>query len=78
MDLTEEVLSLWSNWRVSDEADPRPNRLRRHLGRLIGGIVIALFVSALALHAATLPAGFIETQYGTDVGDSPTAMDFAP
>jgi len=48
----------------------------RRLGRLIGAL--ALFLSALALHAATLPSGFVETQYGANVGTSPTAMDFSP
>ena len=50
----------------------------RHFYRLIGGIAIALFLGGLSLHAATLPTGFIEAQFGSNVGSSPTAMEFAP
>src|SRR5882724_10476042 len=53
-------------------------RFPRHFYQLIGFIVIALFLAALSLHAATLPAGFAETQYGANLGNSPTAMAFAP
>lgn len=31
-----------------------------------------------ALSAATLPAGFVETQFGSNLGGSPTTMAFAP
>jgi glucose/arabinose dehydrogenase len=51
---------------------------RPHFGRLIGGIVISFFLSGFSLPAATLPAGFTETQFGPNVGSSPTAMEFAP
>jgi glucose/arabinose dehydrogenase len=40
-------------------------------------IAIALLLCAWSLRAATLPAGFAETQYGANVGTSPTAMEFA-
>ena len=53
-------------------------RFPRHFYRLIGGIAIGLFLGGLSLHAATLPAGFTETQFGSNVGSSPTAMEFAP
>ena len=52
--------------------------LRRCFSRLIAGIAIALFPSGWSLHAAILPAGFTETQFGSNVGSSPTAMDFSP
>ena len=70
--------------RLSDEAVTRPDRFHhirfpRRFWRLIGGIAIGLFLGGLSLHAATLPAGFTETQYGSDLTPgSPTAMDFAP
>ena len=53
-------------------------RYPRHLFLLIGAIIIALFLMAWSLHATTVPAGFAETQYGANVGSSPTAMEFAP
>lgn len=45
---------------------------------LVGAIVIAVFLVVWSLRAATLPAGFEETQFGTNVGNDPTAMEFAP
>jgi glucose/arabinose dehydrogenase len=41
---------------------------------------LALFVGVgwSTLSAATLPAGFVETQFGGNVGSAPTAMAFAP
>lgn len=42
------------------------------------GVVSALMFAALQLEAATLPAGFTESQFGGNVGASPTAMAFAP
>ena len=56
----------------------RPRTFSRRFGQLIAGIAIALFLSKSALHAASLPSGFIETQYGASLGGSPTAMEFAP
>lgn len=50
----------------------------RRFSRLIAGIALSLFLSGLTLSAATLPAGFTETQVGSDLSDTPTAMDFAP
>lgn len=35
-------------------------------------------VSCPLLSAATLPAGFVEAQFGSNVGSAPTAMAFAP
>ena len=43
-----------------------------------GVLVLALMLGSLELRAATLPAGFTETQFGSNVGSSPTAMAFAP
>ncbi|HEX7515806.1 MAG TPA: PQQ-dependent sugar dehydrogenase [Chthoniobacterales bacterium] len=50
----------------------------RPFWRLIGCIAIGLFLAGFSLHAATLPAGFTETQVGSDLSGAPTAMDFAP
>jgi glucose/arabinose dehydrogenase len=50
-----------------------------HSRRLIGGIAISVFLIGFSLRAATLPAGFIETQYGSTLTPGrPTAMAFAP
>jgi glucose/arabinose dehydrogenase len=47
--------------------------------RLIGGIATSVILMGFSLRAATLPAGFIETQYGSTLSPGrPTAMDFAP
>jgi glucose/arabinose dehydrogenase len=43
-----------------------------------GALVIAFCLLGFSLHAATLPAGFAEEQYGADLGGSPTAMEFSP
>jgi glucose/arabinose dehydrogenase len=51
---------------------------RRCFSRLIAAIVLALFPGEWSLSAAILPAGFIETQFGSNLGSSPTAMDFSP
>ena len=50
----------------------------RHFRRLIGGIAIGLLLAGFSLDGATLPAGFAETQVGSDLSGTPTAMDFAP
>jgi glucose/arabinose dehydrogenase len=51
----------------------------RHFCRLISGIAAGLFLAGLPLHGATLPAGFIETQFGSTLSPGrPTAMEFAP
>jgi len=51
----------------------------RHSQRLIAGIATFFFLVGLSLRAATLPAGFIETQFGSTLSPGrPTAMDFAP
>lgn len=50
----------------------------RHSQRLIGGIAIFLVLGGFSLCAAILPPGFFETQIGSTLGGSPTAMDFAP
>jgi glucose/arabinose dehydrogenase len=39
---------------------------------------LALVLGSGQLDAATLPTGFTETQFGSNVGSSPTAMAFAP
>ena len=40
--------------------------------------VLALALGSFQVRAATLPSGFTETQFGSNVGASPTAMAFAP
>jgi glucose/arabinose dehydrogenase len=51
----------------------------RHFRRQISGIAAGLFLAGLSLHGAALPAGFIETQYGSTLNPGrPTAMEFAP
>lgn len=40
-------------------------------------IVLGFFLTGLSLHATLLP-GFTEAQVGSNLGGSPTAMDFAP
>ncbi|MEN3369700.1 MAG: hypothetical protein V7609_1843 [Verrucomicrobiota bacterium] len=42
------------------------------------GLALLLSVSWSIVSAATLPAGFVEAQFGANVGSSPTAMAFAP
>ena len=42
------------------------------------GLVLLSAVGWSGLAAATLPAGFVETQFGSNLGGSPTAMAFAP
>ncbi|HEY5074661.1 MAG TPA: PQQ-dependent sugar dehydrogenase, partial [Pyrinomonadaceae bacterium] len=39
---------------------------------------LALVLGAFQLKAATLPAGFTETQFGSNLSGAPTAMAFAP
>ncbi|MEY2550195.1 MAG: hypothetical protein QOG12_339 [Verrucomicrobiota bacterium] len=39
---------------------------------------LALILGSFQVRAATLPAGFSEAQFGSNVGTSPTAMAFAP
>lgn len=46
--------------------------------RLWGFGCVALAIGVLSANAATLPAGFTESQFGANVGSSPTAMAFAP
>src|SRR3977135_665560 len=41
------------------------------------GLILWL-ATLCSLGAATLPAGFAETQFGSNVGSGPTAMEFAP
>src|SRR4051794_8774925 len=41
-------------------------------------IVLALTFGALQLSAATLPTGFTESQFGSNLNGTPTAMAFAP
>src|SRR3954466_10573589 len=47
-------------------------------GGLARSVVTLLVALSSSVHAATLIPGFAETQYGANVGTSPTAMEFAP
>src|SRR5437868_11389933 len=40
--------------------------------------VLVLILGSFQVRAATLPSGFAESQFGSNVGSSPTAMAFAP
>src|ERR1700719_3578160 len=50
--------------------------IRFHWGRSL--LNLALVLGAFQLKAATLPAGFTETQFGSNLSGAPTAMAFAP
>jgi glucose/arabinose dehydrogenase len=41
-------------------------------------IVLTVVLRSVPLEGATLPAGFVETQYGSNFNGTPTAMAFAP
>jgi glucose/arabinose dehydrogenase len=71
------------NWRFFDEtvttqARVRDTTLAYFLRNLIRVIALSLFLNGFSLQAATLPAGFTETQFGSNLSGIPTAMDFAP
>jgi glucose/arabinose dehydrogenase len=75
------------NGRHSDEAETRPGRSNYLISptrswRLIGGIALGLFLGGFSLSAATLPPGFTEVQYGSNLisgsSGNPTAMAFSP
>lgn len=46
--------------------------------QLIVAIAFCFLLQNFSLEGATLPAGFVETQFGSNVGSNPTAMAFAP
>jgi glucose/arabinose dehydrogenase len=80
----EQGASAMKKARLSDEVVTKPDHFRhtiflRHFWRFVGGIAISLCLGGFSLHAATLPAGFTETQYGGNLTPgSPTAMAFSP
>jgi glucose/arabinose dehydrogenase len=45
---------------------------------LLRGLCLALVFGSFQLNAATLPAGFTESQFGSNFNGTPTAMAFAP
>src|SRR4051794_33824027 len=45
---------------------------------LVFFFILAELLGAVSIDAATLPPGFAESQYGSNVGSSPTSMEFAP
>jgi glucose/arabinose dehydrogenase len=51
---------------------------RFRIGRIVSWLAVVFFGLGLSLKAATLLPGFAETQYGANVGASPTAMEFSP
>jgi glucose/arabinose dehydrogenase len=53
-------------------------RVRPGLCGLITFVAFPFVLGVLSLGAATLPAGFTETQFGSNLNGSPTAMAFAP
>lgn len=46
--------------------------------KLIVALVLGFVLRAISVESATLPAGFVESQFGSNVGSNPTAMAFAP
>jgi glucose/arabinose dehydrogenase len=75
------------NGRHSDEAETRPDRSNHMMSpsrswRLAGCIALGLFLGGFSLSAATLPPGFAEVQYGSNLisgsSGNPTAMAFSP
>ena len=66
--------------RVTKQAQFKRGPLRISFCRLIAGITFSLLLGVFSLGAAaTLPAGFTETQYGSTLTPgSPTAMGFSP
>ena len=78
----EGIFPTMKKERLLDGAVTRSDRLHHpvlpRFWRLIGVIAISLFLDGFSLHAATLPAGFTETQVGSNLSGAPTAMDFAP
>jgi len=75
------------NGRLFDEAATRLDCVRyrrfpRHNWRQISCIALGLFLGGFSLSAATLPPGFTEIQFGSNLvsgsSGSPTAMAFAP
>jgi glucose/arabinose dehydrogenase len=52
--------------------------IARPLSQCVAAFLVGCVLCAVSLDAATLPAGFVETQFGSNVGSNPTAMAFAP
>src|SRR6476661_10761395 len=46
--------------------------------RWLAFTVLVFVAGLLHLQGATLPSGFTEAQFGSNVGGTPTAMEFAP
>src|ERR1044071_2683082 len=70
-------------WLVSNSKVTKPTRtsctsLPHSFGGLIGILALSLLGQVFSLHAATLPPGFTETQVGSNLSGTPTAMEFAP
>jgi len=70
----------WPLWnetlrRASNSLEPMSSRLIHTLCVIVGLVILA---DSSALNAATLPPNFSETQVGSDLAGSPTAMEFAP
>src|SRR6476619_4926386 len=45
---------------------------------LVALVMVLQFLFAGSLRAVTLPPGFAASQFGSNVGSSPTSMEFAP
>jgi glucose/arabinose dehydrogenase len=63
--------------KIAGSAGENHGPLRIKSCSVIAGIALSL-LSVFSVEAATLPAGFTETQFGSNVGGAPTAMAFAP
>src|SRR5678816_24816 len=70
----------WPLWnetlrRASNSLEPMSSRLIHTFCVIVGLVILA---DSSTLNAATLPLNFSETQVGSDLAGSPTAMEFAP
>jgi glucose/arabinose dehydrogenase len=83
----EEGISTMKNGRLSDQAVTKPDffpnmMIPRRVWRRIACIALGLFLGGFSHASATLPPGFTETQYGSNLvsgaSGSPTAMAFSP
>ena len=63
------------NNSAKDSLGSDPSRRRLYL--LLPGLIMSL-ASLCSVGAATLPAGFTESQFGSNLNGTPTAMAFAP
>jgi glucose/arabinose dehydrogenase len=67
------------DWVIPQGTITRPTRgLAGIRSRLVCVIALFVVIARFELDAATLPPGFVETQVGSDLSGTATAMDLAP